>query len=98
LFFMIQLIADSGSTKTDWRLVKDGDAPAAIQTQGLNPYHVSDLAIMHALDEHVVPNLQKVPGEVHFYGSGCAAEKNKQLMSSCLKHSFPDARIAVETD
>ena len=95
---MIQLIADSGSSKTDWRWVKDNDAPTAFQTHGLNPYHLSDLAIMHALDEHVVPNLQQVPDEIHFYGAGCAAEANKQLMSSCLKHSFPDARIEVETD
>lgn len=95
---MIQLIADSGSTKTDWRLVQPNVEPVAFQTQGLNPYHLSDLAILHALDEHVVPNLQQVPGEIHFYGSGCAAEKNKQLMSSYLKHSFPDARIAIETD
>lgn len=95
---MIQLIADSGSSKTDWRLVKNNHTPTAIQTQGLNPYHLSDLAIMHALDEHVVPKLKGLPDEIHFYGAGCAAEKNKQMMSSCLNHSFPDARIAVETD
>lgn len=95
---MIQLIADSGSSKTDWRLVKDDGETTSFQTQGLNPYHLSDLAIMHALDEHIVPNLRQMPDEIHFYGAGCAAEENKKLMSSCLNHSFPGAGIAIETD
>ncbi len=37
----IQLIADSGSTKTDWRLVDAGGKVHASQTDGLNPYYQS---------------------------------------------------------
>ena len=34
------LIADGGSTKTDWRLV-DGKTITQLRTAGLNPYHLS---------------------------------------------------------
>jgi len=95
---MIQLIADSGSTKTDWRLLKNNDKPTAFQTEGLNPYHLSDLVILHILGENVLPHVQQVPDEIHFYGAGCAAEENKKEMIRCFKHFFPDAQIEIETD
>ena len=98
LRIMIQLIADSGSTKTDWRLVKNNEQTTAFQTEGLNPYHLSDLVILHILGENVLPHMQQTPDEIHFYGAGCAAEENKQEMLSCFKHFFPDAQIEIETD
>ena len=33
------LIADSGSTKTDWAVVDNGRMVASIATQGINPFH-----------------------------------------------------------
>ena len=32
------LIADSGSTKTDWCVVRDGISARRITTKGMNPY------------------------------------------------------------
>lgn len=40
---MTTLIADSGSTKTDWELVDDaGQILFTGKTQGINPFHLSD--------------------------------------------------------
>ena len=39
------LIADGGSTKTDWRLLKEGREYKQVQTQGFNPYLVGSDAI-----------------------------------------------------
>ena len=36
------IIAESGSTKTDWILKKDKDVILDCQTVGLNPYHIKD--------------------------------------------------------
>ena len=45
---MAILIADSGSTKTDWVCFQPGsDAPQIeVHTVGLNPFHVSDNEIL----------------------------------------------------
>ena len=32
------LIADSGSTKTDWRIIQHGKETHAIATKGMNPF------------------------------------------------------------
>lgn len=75
------LIADSGSTKTDWCLCKDGTILQSIQTQGINPYHQSEEAIEQVLTEELLPLLIQNPEfsdqdstKVIFYGAGCANE------------------------
>ena len=51
---MLYLIADSGSTKTDWNLVEtDGRVLITCQSQGLNPYHLHEDEILRILDEDV---------------------------------------------
>lgn len=71
------LIADSGSTKTDWCLCHEGNIVSAIQTQGINPYHQSEEAIEMVLREELLPQLTTLYTEhttldITFYGSGCA--------------------------
>ena len=73
------LIADSGSTKTDWCLCHEGNIVGAIQTQGINPYHQSEEAIEMVLREELLPQLiaQKLIAQssqltIIYYGSGCA--------------------------
>ena len=71
------LIADSGSTKTDWCLCHEGNIVSAIQTQGINPYHQSEEAIEMVLREELLPQLTTLCTEhttldITFYGSGCA--------------------------
>ncbi len=47
------LIADSGSTKTDWALGK-----LRLKTQGINPIHQDDEAILSILRQELLPNLK----------------------------------------
>ena len=51
------LIADSGSTKTDWLLqAEDGTrAPSVFHTQGINPIHQSDEQITAILRDELLP-------------------------------------------
>lgn len=50
----MKLIADSGSTKTDWSLVDEsGKVVATCKSQGLNPYHLSEDEILRVLQEEV---------------------------------------------
>lgn len=72
------LIADSGSTKTDWCLCYKGNTLRTTQTQGINPYHQSEEAIEEVLREELLPHLScnaadsRKIGKVLFYGAGCA--------------------------
>lgn len=92
---MLYLIADSGSTKTDWNLVEtDGRVLITCQSQGLNPYHLHEDEILRILDEDVKVPLSNKIGEalagqlmVFFYGSGIT-DAMKPKMEALLHTSF----------
>lgn len=70
------LLADSGSTKTDWGLVENGKLVKRLRTSGMNPFQMSEEAIIEEIKTHLVPELPgTVLDEVHFYGAGCTKEK-----------------------
>lgn len=70
------LLADSGSTKTDWGLVENGKLVKRLRTSGMNPFQMSEEAITEEIKSHLVPELPStVLDEVHFYGAGCTKEK-----------------------
>lgn len=70
------LLADSGSTKTDWGLVENGKLVKRLRTSGMNPFQMSEEAISEEIKTHLVPELPgTVLDEVHFYGAGCTKEK-----------------------
>ena len=55
----MRLIADSGSTKTDW-CVKDGSSTIVkVKTQGINPFHMKEEMIASVLDEQLIPALKE---------------------------------------
>lgn len=102
---MLYLIADSGSTKTDWSLVEtDGCVLSTCQSQGLNPYHLHEDEILRILDEDVKVPLSNEIGEaltgslmVFFYGSGIT-DFMKPKMEALLHTSFPGASCIAESD
>ena len=78
------LIADSGSTKTDWRLVDDeGKTVVKAKTEGLNPYFLSPQKISDIIAKQVVPLIQDVD-KVFFYGAGCGSETKAGLVKDAL--------------
>lgn len=89
------LIADSGSTKTDWALVSNGEVTERVTTQGINPYHQDGEAIGAILRNELLP--QTAAGtvrEIFFYGSGCRPEL-EPVMRQVLSNCFPQA-VTVE--
>ena len=96
----MKLIADSGSTKTDWVLTDGRGIVAQVQTQGINPFHQAEDDISRILQKELLPLL--APHEsllasgltVHFYGSGVRPEL-EPLMERLLRSALPSA-TAVE--
>jgi len=54
---LIRLIADSGSTKTDWALTGLADAPVILHTQGINPFHQDADTIRAILCNELLPQI-----------------------------------------
>lgn len=92
------LIADSGSTKTEWCLL-NGKSKKTVFTQGLSPYFLSEGEISSVLELELIPNLKKqVPDQIYFYGTGCSNPANVKQVSKAIKTIFPDIPVAVDHD
>ncbi|MCL1932464.1 MAG: ATPase [Candidatus Azobacteroides sp.] len=83
------LIADSGSTKTDWCLSLQGKQLQRITTQGINPFFLSEDAIENEIRSELLPKLQtRTLDALYFYGAGCLPEKipmMQRALSKCLE-------------
>jgi len=94
----IKLIADSGSTKTEWCLL-NGKSTKTFYTQGLSPYFLSAEQIEYVITEELKPRMKKVePDEIFFYGTGCSNAENVKLVKKAIQKVFPDADVSVDHD
>ena len=83
------LIADGGSTKTDWRLIA-GKEVRSMVTRGLNPYHTSEEEIKEELDSLDLRGEEHDIHEIYFYGSGVS---NKEMGN--IIHRMLQLRIGI---
>ena len=94
------LVADSGSTKTDWALLHPtrGDV-LRMHTQGTNPTVLPADAIITiiAANEHLVACAPDVTA-LYFYGAGCTGDAAVAVMQQALQTIFSSARIFVHGD
>ena len=101
------LIADSGSTKTDWCLLRSavGKSPSSTQppfmrisTQGINPVHQDEVTIQQILNEELLPQLPQDMklSEIDFYGAGCVGiylEKIGKILREALDISLNNIHV-----
>ena len=81
------LVADSGSSKTDWRLI-DGDDIKQFECKGLNPdFHTSE-TVYTEVSSIFSNDLASDVNEIYFYGSGCSSPKRNQIVEDGLKRVF----------
>ena len=97
------LIADSGSTKTEWAVIggkapgsskpDGGDGTVVLRTQGINPFHQTPETIRGILADELLPALQEREiTNVYFYGSGVRPEVEPR-MEALLREMFPAASV-----
>ena len=91
------LVADSGSTKTDWVLL-DEMGRKSFQTQGLNPVLMPEEAMVDILRCELLPELPDDGDfEVFFYGAGVRPdqlEKMNEAFQKAFAAGSPFATIA----
>lgn len=93
------LLADSGSTKTDWRLVTATENIGQVQTVGFNPMYQEAEEVYKALHDTLLPQLpEESPEAVYFYGAGCSSPERNKRVEDALRMAFPTAEIHVDHD
>lgn len=92
------LVADSGSTKTDW-MGYSADKSISFSTQGINPYFLNaqDIFKIFARMKDLEEIAAKVK-EIYFYGAGCSSPDKHEVISNGLSLFFTNAYISVDND
>lgn len=92
------LIADSGSTKTDW-IVSDGQNEQRHRTIGYNPFFMDTKAISCSIEETLVPYVDAARiDEIHFYGAGCSDINKNAIVAAALSICFPNSKLYIRHD
>jgi N-acetylglucosamine kinase-like BadF-type ATPase len=92
------LIADSGASKTDWRMINGKGEIAQAQTIGFNPYYQPIEQFEKEVRESLLPQLKDEPKKIFYYGTGCSSDKNRQLVRSAFEKFFANTHIEVWHD
>ena len=95
----MKIVADSGSTKTQWCLLENGQTIKNIFTDGINPYYQTEEEIYNSIKLQLIPELNKgIITEMYFYGAGCAIPDKRETVENAIYKAFPEADIEVKND
>ncbi|HNS13516.1 MAG TPA: hypothetical protein PKM97_12950 [Bacteroidia bacterium] len=94
------ILAESGSSKTDWCFIKNGEVLQKVSSIGLNPYFVDSSKISDTITQNVLPafNNSESINDIYFYGAGCSTSKMCEIVRQGLFAHFPTANIEVQSD
>ncbi|HEY4323598.1 MAG TPA: N-acetylglucosamine kinase [Mucilaginibacter sp.] len=93
------IIADGGSTKTNWCLVTEEGKKVYFNTEGYNPYFSSTAYIIQSLKENLPTDLEKDQiTEVDYYGAGCSTPEMRKIVEDAMKVVFTKAKVNIGHD
>src|ERR1700752_368198 len=97
------LIADSGSTKTDWRLIDEQRHIHQFKTSGFNPYFQTTEEIAESIKNELLSQSPFVDNtqfeiSIFYYGAGCSNEEKCKMLEMALPANFPAAKVEVYHD
>lgn len=93
------IIADGGSTKTNWCLLNQIGQKIYFNTEGYNPYFVSGDYIVKSLINELPADLKlEEITEVNYYGAGCSTEDKVKIVADAMLVVFKNASIYVGHD
>lgn len=93
------IIADGGSTKTNWCLVTEEGKKVYFNTEGYNPYFSSTAYIIQSLNENLPTDLEKDQiAEVNYYGAGCSTPEMRKIVEDAMKAVFTKSKVYIGHD
>lgn len=84
----IKIVADSGSTKTDWRILQPGTDPVRVLSPGINPVFLDEESISGIAAE-ALAGYTGSPAELYFYGAGVVSSGARDRIVSAISGIFP---------
>lgn len=94
----MKLIAESGSTRTEWALVEDNHLVQRVFTEGLNPFFQTKREISRSVRLELPESFfKKKLDQVYYYGAGCSSYEKKNVLGASLVAQFKTP-IQVESD
>ncbi len=94
------LVADSGSSKTDWLLTIPEQGEKQFRTAGLNPYFLTEKEIVKILQEQAADIITYGADikEIYFFGAGCSSPDRHEIVSNAISQLFPKSYVSVDSD
>ncbi len=93
------LVADSGSTKTDWIVVDEKSPMHKFSTVGFNPYFHDRNFILNELKRNDgLVGLSSEVKAIRFFGAGCSSPERNEVVRKALAEIFINASIHVDSD
>jgi len=94
----MKLIADSGSTKTAWKLIENSGKSKDIRTSGINPFFRTEEEIFTVWEKSMLSETGSKITEVYFYGTGIINAEKGDIIKRALNRLYPNASIATYSD
>jgi N-acetylglucosamine kinase-like BadF-type ATPase len=94
------LIADSGSTKTNWiALNSKGEEVFKIDTKGLNPAVFSkETLYKRIISKNELKEIKTEVEKIFFYGAGCGTPTPRKYLREVFEEIFDNADIEIRED
>ena len=94
------IIADGGSTKTNWCLVTEEGKKVYFNTEGYNPYFAPTDYIIKSLDENLPTDLERDEiTEVNYYGARqCSTDEMRKIVADAMEAIFTKSKVFIGHD
>lgn len=94
----MKLIADSGSTKTAWKIIGHPAGIKDIKTSGMNPFFRSEDDVFKECEQILLPVTGAGVQQIYFFGAGIVNEEKGDIIRRALKRVYPNAEIETHSD
>jgi len=94
------LVADSGSTKTNWiALNSEGETFFKIDTKGLNPAVFDKKTLFdRIISKHELNEVKNKVNKIYFYGAGCGTKTARKYLREIFNEIFKKAEVNIYED
>jgi glucosamine kinase len=92
------LIADSGSTKTAWKLIGNSGEIKNIKTAGFNPFFRTEEEIYQEVKKDLLPETGTDIQQIYFYGAGVVNTEKGDIVRRALERIYTVATIEAHSD
>jgi glucosamine kinase len=92
------LIADSGSTKTAWKLISESGSVKSVKTTGINPFFRTEEDIFEELDSILLPETGAEVSRIYFYGAGIINPEKGEIIQKAMNRIYPNATVETSSD